>query len=63
MPVEELHKVAKKARKSAEQQVVTAHRDTIKKAVMAGTTPNIDMRHASLVNMADTMPVNAGSLW
>ena len=40
---EELHRVAKKARKSADQEVVAAHRKTIKKAVMAGSTPNIDM--------------------
>ena len=54
---EELHRVAKKARKSAEQQVAAAHRNIIKKAVMAGTTPNIDMGHAPLVTMADTVPV------
>ena len=36
---EELHRVAKKAHKSAEQQVVAAHRGIIKKAVMAGNTP------------------------
>ena len=54
---EELHRVTKKARKSAKQQVVAAHRDIIKKAIMAGTTPNIDMGHAPLVNMSDTIPV------
>ena len=54
---EELHRVVKKARKSAEQQVVAAHRDIIKKAIMAGTNPNIDMGHAPLVNMLDTVPV------
>ena len=54
---EELHRVAKKARKSAGQEVVAAHRKTIKKAVMAGSTPNvnIDMGHAPLVNMMDTV--------
>ena len=34
-----------------------AHRVNIKKAVLAGATPNIDMGHALLVNMSDTMPV------
>ena len=54
---EELYRVVKGARKLAEQQVVAAHRNIITKAVMAGTTPNIDMRHVPLVNMADTVPV------
>ena len=54
---EELHRVAKKARKSADQEVVAAHRKIIKRAVMAGSTPNIDMGLAPLVNMMDTVPV------
>ena len=54
---EELHRVAKKARKSAKQQVAAAHRNMIRKAVMAGATTNIDMGHAPLVTMADTVPV------
>jgi hypothetical protein len=42
---------------------VAAHRDIIKKAVMAGTTPNIDMGHSQLVAMADTVPVLSGIKW
>ena len=29
----------------------------IKKAIMAGTTPNIDMGYVPLVNMLETVPV------
>ena len=49
--------MAKKARKSADQEVVAAHKKIIKRAVMAGSTPNIDMGLAPLVNMIDTVPV------
>ena len=36
--------------------MAAAHRNIIKQAVTAGTIPNIDMGHASLVTMADTVP-------
>ena len=59
-----MHKVAKKARISGEEQVVAAHRSIIKKAVIVGSTPDImldiNMGHASLANMADTVPALSG---
>ena len=39
---------------------MAAHKDIITKAVMAGATPNIDMGHAPLVDMADTVPALSG---
>ena len=53
---EELHRAAKKACKSAEQRVTSAHMNIVKKAVMPGTTPNIDMEHVPLATMVDTVP-------
>ena len=36
---------------------MAVHRNIIKKAIMAGTTPNIDMGHVPLVHMSDTVSV------
>ena len=41
---------------------MATHRKIIKKAVIAGSTPNIDMGLAPLVNMIDTVPVLSSKL-
>ena len=58
--LEELARVTKRARKAAEQEGINAHRGAINRALMAGSTPNINTSHAMVVDMVDTVPVLSG---
>ena len=54
---EELERVAKKVKAADVKEVMEAHRDIVKKAVYAGSTPDIDMSKVATTDMVNTTPV------
>ena len=58
-PIEKLEREAKKVRKEDVKEVMKAHREQVKKAMYAGSTPDIDMGEVTTTDMVDTTPVTS----
>ena len=56
---EELGREAKRVRAEDVKEVMKAHREEVKKAVYAGSTPDIDMSEVATTDMMNTTPVTS----
>ena len=56
---EELEREAKRIRVEDVKEVMKAHREEVKKAVYAGSTPDIDMSEVANTDMVNTTPVTS----
>ena len=56
---EELEREAKRVRVEDVKEVMKAHREEVKNAVYAGSTPDIDMSEVATTDMVNTTPVTS----
>ena len=59
---EELERETKRVRAEEVKEVMKAHRDTMKKAVYAGSTPDIDVSDVATTDMMNTTVVTSNKI-